>query len=95
MNPQDYQRQQQEQQKWESRNKTVVSFEAVAPSPEAFTQLAQQIQNTPGLKEVSLRRDGRTPRIRIQATQEALPHITQTLNQVVQTVQQAYASSSS
>lgn len=74
--------------------KTAVSIDAVIPSPESFSQLAQQLQSsTPGLKEVSFRRDGNTPRIRIQATHEALPRIQQVLNEVGRTVQQAYGGS--
>jgi hypothetical protein len=66
-NPSQMQQDQQRRQ-WEQRTKTIVTIEAVAPTAESFTQLAQQFQQTPGLKEVSLRResDGR-PRIRIQA----------------------------
>ena len=89
-NPQDFQRQQQQQQ-WQQRNQTAVSIDVVAPDPSTFAQLAQQLPSKPGLKELSFRREGSTPRIRIQATQEALPHIQQTLSQVVQSVQQAYA----
>jgi hypothetical protein len=91
-NPSQMQQDQQRRQ-WEQRTKTIVTIEAVAPTAESFTQLAQQFQQTPGLKEVSLRResDGR-PRIRIQATQESLSSIQQVLSQVVQTVQQAYGS---
>lgn len=95
--PQQYQQEQQQQNQQQQRwnyNKTIVTVEAVAPSQEAFTHLTQQLMNTPGLKEVSLRREGRNPKIRIQATRESLPNIQNILNQVVQTVQQSYSSSS-
>lgn len=76
--------------------KTAISIEATVPSPEAFQQLAQQLsQSTPGLKEVSYRREGGTPKVRIQATHEALPQIEQVLQQVARTVTQAYSGSSS
>lgn len=75
--------------------RTAITIEAVVPSPETFQELAQQIQSTPGLKEMSYRREGGTPRVRIQATHEALPQIQQVLEKVGQTVLAAYSGSSS
>lgn len=94
--PQSQQQQfdQQNQEFW--RNRTVVSVDVSCPESEAITQLAQQLQQRTGLKEVSLRREGndsRTPHLRIQATPEGITDLQQVLPQVIQTIQQAYTGS--
>lgn len=84
--------QRQQQQSYRNRQRTVLSIEAALPSPEAMEQLQRQLHPTqPGLKEISFRREGRSSKVRISATAEALPQIQSVLQNVVQTVQQAYA----
>jgi len=91
---QSQQQYQQTSQRQYWQNRSVVTIEAIAPSPDTFVQLAQQLQSQPGLKEVSLRREGPTPRIRISATPEALQTIQQVVQQIVQSVQESVQSSS-
>lgn len=74
-----------------ARHKTVFSFMADTPNPEAFTQIAQRLQTEPGIRELTLLRDGPTPRVRVKVTPESLQTIQSVLSQVLQNVQQAYA----
>lgn len=77
-----------------SRQQEVAKFETVIPSRESFAQLAQQLQSQPGIREVTLLPEGRTPRVRVRATAEAIPHLQNVWSQLQQQVQ-AYAQSGS
>jgi len=96
MQQQDQQRQwQQHQQQQRARNKTVFSFMADTPDPQQFSQITERLQNEPGVREISLLREGTTPRIRVKVSPESISTVQQVLTQVLQTLQQTYAGSSS
>lgn len=82
-----------QQGQWRESQDTVVSITTVLPNPSTFSRLSEQFQTAPGIREVALLRGGSTPAIRVEVSAEALPNITQVLQQIVQPVQQAYAGS--
>jgi len=82
-----------QQGQWRESQDTVVSITTVLPNPSTFSRLSEQFQTAPGIREVTLLRGGSTPAIRVEVSAEALPNITQVLQQIVQPVQQAYAGS--
>lgn len=85
--------QQQEEHRWSS-NQTVFTVEVATPQPETMLQIAQQLQSRQGIKEVSLRRDSRTPHVRIQATPEGLADLQRVVPQLIQSLQQSYGTQS-
>lgn len=84
----------QQQQKQHARNKTVFSFTADIP-PGQFAPLAQRLEMEPGFPEITLLRDGTTPRIRVKVAPESIATVQQVLTQVLQNLQQTYAGSGS
>lgn len=87
------QRQWQQQHQQQARNKTVFSFMADTPDPSQFSQITQRLQNEPGVREISLLREGTTPRIRVKVSPESISTVQQVLTQVLQNLQQTYAGS--
>lgn len=64
-------------------SKTELTIDFTVPSPEAFTKISEKLrETTSGVKEVSFMREGSQPRVRIQATREAIPEVTSILAEV-------------
>lgn len=77
--------------------KTAFLIDTIAPSsnPQDLQRFTELYQQHPGVKEVSFHRDADgTPKIRIQATQEAVSRIQELLSQVGQLVSSGSSSGS-
>jgi hypothetical protein len=86
--------QQNRQQQW-TPSGTVFSFEADTPDLQQRLQIAERLQNEPGVREIALLREGTTPRIRVGVGPESISAVQQVCQQVLQNLQQTYAGSGS
>ena len=77
--------------------KTALSVEALVTSPQSIADIAQEIDrgNLPGVREVTYRRDNDgTNKLRVSASQEAMPQVSKVLQTMGRHFEESYSSSS-